>query len=150
MPFAIDHSVEIEAPAETVWQVITDLDAYGEWNPFVVGCRSTLAVGDPIDMKVRLFDSFTQKQREEILEHVSGKRLAYGVVGMPLGALKSLRSHEVHALGADRARYDSHFELNGWLAPLVRMLLGARLRKGFDGMTRALARRAGELGAVIR
>jgi uncharacterized protein YndB with AHSA1/START domain len=142
MPFAIDHTVEIDACAAEVWSVITDLDAYGEWNPFVVACRSTLVVGDPIDMKVRLFESFTQKQRETILEHEPGKRLAYGVAGLPLGALSSLRSHEVHTLDANRTRYRSHFELDGWLAPLVQALLGTRLRKGFDGMTRALADRA--------
>jgi len=142
MSFVIDHSVEIEASAETVWQAIVRLEKYAEWNPFVVACRSTLEVGSPIDMKVRLFDTFTQKQRETIFEHVPGKRLSYGVESMPLGALSSLRSHEVHAVDVHRARYDSHFELNGWLAPIVRRLLGGRLRKGFGGMTEALARRA--------
>jgi hypothetical protein len=146
MPFVIEQTVEIQASAETVWKVITDLDAYGEWNPFVVGCRSTFKVGDPIDMKVRLFPGFTQKQRETILEHVPGKRLCYGIPGMPLGALSSRRGHEIYPLDPGRARYDSHFQLSGWLAPVVRMLIGARLQAGFEAMTEALARRAAKIG----
>ena len=146
MPFVIDHTVEIQASAETVWEVITDFDAYGEWNPFVVGCRSTLRVGDPIDMNVRLFPGLTQKQRETILEHVPGKRMCYGIPGMALGALSSRRSHEVYPLDPGRTRYDSHFELSGWFAPVVRMLMGARLQAGFEAMTEALARRAAGIG----
>ena len=35
-------------------EVIVDPLCYGEWNPFVVECRSTVAVGDPIDMRVHV------------------------------------------------------------------------------------------------
>lgn len=138
----IDHVREIEAPAARVWAVIAGLDAYPEWNPFVVACRSTLRVGDPIWMRVRIFRFFTQPQRETIFEHVAGRRLRYGLAPLPLGALTSDRSHEVEALGPDRTRYRSHFELRGWLAPLVRSLLGARLAHGFGAMTDAVAVRA--------
>jgi hypothetical protein len=36
----------------------------------------------------------------------------------------------------------SHFELSGWLAPLVSLLLGSRLRAGFAAMSAAIAARA--------
>src|SRR4051812_34036771 len=42
--------VEIEAPAAIVWQVLTDMPRYGEWNPFCVGARSTLEMGAPVFM----------------------------------------------------------------------------------------------------
>ena len=140
--WTIDHVIELDAPAERVWAVIVDLDAYPAWNPFVVACRSTLAVGAPIWMRVRIFRFFAQPQRETIFEHVPGHRLRYGLAPLPLGALASDRSHEVAPLGPDRARYVSHFELRGWLAPLVRGLLGARLARGFGAMSDALAVRA--------
>ena len=31
MSFVLEHSVEIAAPAATVWAVLTDFDAYGQW-----------------------------------------------------------------------------------------------------------------------
>ena len=139
----VDHVLEIAAPAERVWSVIVDLDAYPLWNPFVVACRSTLAVGDPIWMRVRVFRFLSQPQRETIFEHVPGRRLCYGLAPLPLGALASQRCHEVEPLGPDHTRYRSHFELRGWLAPLVRLLLGARLAHGFGAMSNALADRAG-------
>jgi hypothetical protein len=143
----IEHSLEIAVPATVVWEVITDLPSYPAWNPFVVACRSTLAVGAPISMRVRIFPFWEQPQRERILRHDPGRLLCYGVHGMPLGSLVSCRCHEVHSLEAQRTRYESRFELGGWLAPLVQYLLGRRLARGFHAMTEAIRHRAEELNA---
>jgi len=142
MAFVIEQILSIDAPAERVWWVVCDLASYAEWNPFVVSCASTLVVGDPISMRVRLFPWFAQPQREQILAHEQGRLLCYGLPRSRLGALVSQRSHEVTPVGASRTRYVSHFELSGWLAPLVEFLLGRRLRAGFSAMSAALQARA--------
>ena|SRR2546427_7351711 len=144
MALVIEHVLSIDAPADRVWAVVCDLASYPEWNPFVVACASTLVVGDPISMRVRLF-WWSQPQREQILEHERGRRLCYGLPPSRLGALESRRSHEVVAEGATRTRYVSHFELVGWLAPLVSWFLGRRLRAGFGAMSAALKVRVEQL-----
>jgi hypothetical protein len=144
----ITQTLEVAAAAETVWSVITDLARYPEWNPFVVRCTSTLEPGAPIAMRVRVLPWLAQPQREEILEHVPGRLLSYGLRPMPLGMLASRRAHEVVALGPTRSRYVSRFVLDGWLAPLVAVLLGRRLEHGFTAMSTALVRRAEALAAL--
>jgi hypothetical protein len=140
--FAIDHALEVAAPAEVVWRVLTDFERYGEWNPFVVACRTSGVPGDPIEMRVHVFRAFAQPQTETILEHEPGRGFAYGLADPPLGAVGSRRSHRVVPLGEGRTRYESRFELYGWLAPLVRLLLGRSLRRGFGEMSAAVAARA--------
>jgi hypothetical protein len=142
MALVIEHAFDVAAPADRVWEVVCDLPRYPEWNPFVVRCASTLAVGDPIEMRVKLFSAWAQSQRERIFEHEPGRRLCYGLAPGRLGALASRRSHEVDPIGAARSRYVSHFELSGWLAPLVGRLLGPRLAAGFADMSEAIATRA--------
>jgi hypothetical protein len=66
---------------------------------------------------------------------------------VPPGALHSLRSHTVTPLGDDRTRYESHFELGGWLHPVVVALLGKNLRRGFGGMTDGIRKQAESLRA---
>ena len=61
--FTIDKTLEIEAPAATVWQVLTDFAAYGQWNPFVPECRCELKPGGAIEMQVQLMAK-PQFQRE--------------------------------------------------------------------------------------
>ena len=146
MPFIIDKHLEINAPAEIVWDVITDLPRYGEWNPFMRECSSTFKPGDPIDMKVKIF-ARPQPQREWVLEFVPGKRFAYRMKPVPPGALSSFRSHDVESAGAARTRYRSFFQLSGWLMPVVRGLLGSRLEAGFAGMSEGIRTRAEKLWA---
>ena len=139
----IEHVLEVDAPAATVWQVIVDLERYPEWNTFVVSCRSSLEVGAPIEMRVRVLPFFAQPQRETVFEHVPGKRLCYGLPASR--SLASRRCHEVEALGPTRARYTSRFALSGWLSPVVRVLLGGQLRRGFTAMSVGIQARAESL-----
>jgi hypothetical protein len=140
--FVLRDTLEIEAPVALVWEVIADLPRYPEWNPFVVRARSSLEVGEPIVMSVRVIPLFAQPQRETILECLPQQRLCYGVAGVPLNALHSLRYHELRHESSERTHYCSHFELSGWLAPLTRMLLGRHLARGFAAATKALKERA--------
>jgi hypothetical protein len=43
---------EIDAPASTVWQVLTDFEAYPEWNPFIRQINGTAATGDQLTVKM--------------------------------------------------------------------------------------------------
>lgn len=148
--FTIDRTVDIAAPAEIVWEVLTDFGRYHEWNPFVVDCRvSALEPGATIDMQVKLVGK-PQFQREWIREVQPGKGFAYSMKPVPLGTLRSLRTHRLEALGKDRCRYHSHFELDGWLKPVVLALFRGALQRGFGGMTDAIRTRAESLAQQRR
>lgn len=137
----INHRMTVNAPKETVWNVITDLETYGQWNSFVVACRSTLEEDTPIKMQVKVLPFFAMPQKETIFEHRPGEKLSYGI-SIPMGALKSYRSHEVKPLVPGAAEYISTFELSGWLSPLVGRLLGKQLRRGFQEMSEGVKERA--------
>lgn len=139
--FVIEKAVDIAAPAAVVWEVISDLKHYPEWNPFCVSCESTLKPGDPIDMQVKLLAK-PQFQREWMLEYVEGKRFAYRMKPVPGGALSSFRSHDVEAIDAQRTRYRSYFHLKGWMRFVVLALFKRKLEAGFAGMTEGIKRRA--------
>ena len=141
MAFLIDRKLEIAAPASVVWEVISDLPRYPEWNRFCIAVRSTLKPGDPIDLHVHLF-SKPQWQREFMTEFVSGRGFAYSMKPVPIGALSSRRSHAIEVLDEAHCVYESCFRLQGWLMPVVRGLLGRRLRAGFAVMNEGVRQRA--------
>jgi hypothetical protein len=146
MPWIIDKKLDIDAPPEVVWDVITDLKRYPEWNPFVVECHSTLKPGEPIDMQVKIM-ARPQRQVEWMLENEPGRKLAYRMKPAPMGALSSYRAHEIEAAGANRTRYRSFFRLQGWLMPVVRGLMGSKLETGFEGMSQGIKRQSEMLWA---
>ena len=45
MKYRLYTEIDIEAPLPLVWTILTDLDHYREWNPFVVSSCGTVAVG---------------------------------------------------------------------------------------------------------
>ncbi|MCP4435355.1 MAG: SRPBCC domain-containing protein [Actinomycetia bacterium] len=46
MKHQLSTSIEIDAPVEVVWDVLTDLNGYAEWNPFIVSSTGEVAVGE--------------------------------------------------------------------------------------------------------
>ena len=149
MAFVIDHQIEVAAPAAVVWQVLTDFSAYGDWNPFVVGCECELKVGEKIVMQVILSEgNRPRRQVEYIKELEQGRQFAYVSPRQPRAMLHSHRSHTVTVLDDDRCHYHSCFELHGWLSPVVCLLHGRGLQRGFSTMTQALKARA-EATALI-
>lgn len=149
MSFVVDREVTIQASAATVWEVITDFARYGDWNPFVLQCKSSLQPGEAIDMKVALM-SRPQQQREYIKSCDAGRGFVYCMKPFPVGALSSLRSHDIQPDGDTSCTYRSHFQLEGWMMPVVRGLLGKRLEAGFEGMTEAIRDRAEQLWQARR
>ncbi|WP_235738644.1 SRPBCC domain-containing protein [Nocardioides alcanivorans] len=145
MAIVINHDLEIEAPAATVWQVLTDFDAYGTWNPFARKARCDLRPGGTIDMQVVLVGQRPMRQREFINSVDPGRGFSYSMKPAPGGLLRSRRDQEVVDLGDGRSRYTSRFRIEGPLAPVVSILLGRALRRGFDGNVAGLKERAESL-----
>ncbi len=47
--------VEIDAPVERVWEIMTDFEAFPDWNPFIKKMRGDLEVGATLHEKVYFF-----------------------------------------------------------------------------------------------
>lgn len=145
MALVIDHTREVHAPADTVWAVLTDFDAYGEWNPFAVRVRCDLRPGAPIRMRVALLPARPMNQTEFVVSVRERRGFAYAMKPVPGGLLRSIRDQNIEDLGGGQCRYTSHFQLDGPLARVVGALLGSHLRRGFDGAVDGLVSRAEQL-----
>ena len=142
MALFIKHEFEVNADTATVWNVISDLARYGEWNPFVTQCSSSKQVGDPIHMRVKVLPFYAQPQTEFVSEHIAGKKFAYRMKPLPMNLLHSQRFHEVRDLGNGKTLYTSSFQLEGVFSGFVQLLLGRQLKRGFNEMCAALKIRA--------
>ncbi len=46
------HEIEIDASPAAVWAVLTDTDAYADWNPFVRKLDGELREGAKLEVRV--------------------------------------------------------------------------------------------------
>lgn len=134
--------VEINAPREQVWAILTDLKQYPQWNPFTYRVETTLAIGDPVDLYVRFKKRGEVSQKEQVRIVQKPERLAWG---MKMGArfiLCAQRDQVLTALDDRRCTYQTWDAFSGLLTPLVMALFKSDIEGGFNAMAEALKVRA--------
>lgn len=144
-------TVEINAPASVVWDVLIDLPRYGEWNSFCVAAESTLKVGDPINMQVNVTGTDMVVPVKEFIATVEPEQLlSWEQRATPENKDAARRDQYIEAVDAERSRYfttDIFFGIN---ADKIMAEHGAWVKQGFDNCARDVKRRAEALYAAKR
>ena len=129
-PKCVRAEVEIDAPLERVWEILKNTDRYGEWNPFTPRVETTLQIGDPIHLHVRLVGK-RLVHRVEFITRNAPHTLGWE---MKMGARFLLYAERVQVLTAvdqNRTHYKTEDCFTGWLRPLVLGLFGKAMERGF-------------------
>lgn len=121
----LSSEIEINAPPATVWQVLTDFDAYGEWNPVEIEMKGRPIEGTMLEHTSRLPSSRPMRFRPTIIEVKPEAALAWqGRLFLPrLFDVRHRFALERLAEGRTRLRQSEQFR--GVLIPFV----GGTLRK---------------------
>lgn len=139
---SIRASIEIAAPAERVWQILCDLDAYPQWNPFTVKVETDYVVGHPIVLYVDLGGRKPARRVEILRRWEPGVELRWDMTMGPAWWFRADRSQRVDVLGEQRCRYVTEDPFAGLFAPVVTALYAPKVQRGFEALATALARRA--------
>ena len=142
-------TVEIDAPASFVWDVMVDYASYPEWNPYTIAVETTLEIGAQIYLTLPNPDGSedTILNREFIRVVDPPHHLRYDT-GEEHAGLLGMRDQYVTELGPDRCTYYTTDELSGELADVVMELNGEWIKAGFDSVAHALKARAEQLLAT--
>jgi hypothetical protein len=137
----VDMRFEIDAPIETVWQILTDLEGYPRWNPFVVQARSQKSgdtVGAMMTLSVRWRDGSTTTSTEEVIEvHAPGQQdtgtwsaewvYSFRSWMSTIAMIRSVRTQKLVQIPDGPTEYISQIHLSGWGAggaPLSKIKAG--------------------------
>jgi hypothetical protein len=146
----IATSVEVDAPPDRVWEVLVDLPAYRDWNPFIVEASGTVAVGETLSLRMALpgWDPMTIEPRLLVVE--PGRELRWkGRLVLP-GLFDGEHAFLLTPLPNGRTRVDHVEDFAGLLLPLARRLIHAETVEAFHALDAALAERAAGAGGPLR
>ncbi|HVZ35069.1 MAG TPA: hypothetical protein VG963_21735 [Polyangiaceae bacterium] len=129
---------EIQAPASAVWDVLMDLDHYPQWNPYTIGMKSTLQIGDPMVMTVKMDDLITLEQTEYIRVLEKDHKVCWGINTDTPDLNSGERCQWLEPLADGGTRYVTEDLIEGTLNPLVLLLFGDDTKVGFEGVAAAL------------
>jgi hypothetical protein len=139
---SVRAEIEIDAPAERIFDILTDLPAYPEWNPFTPRVESTLRRGDPVHLYVRLTGSRLSHRVETVTHHERPTRLCWGTTIGARFLLRAERCQTLTPIDERRTRFVNEDVFRGWLAPLVMRVYGRAMQRGFEAVASALKKRA--------
>nr|WP_046285426.1 SRPBCC domain-containing protein [Mycobacterium sp. UM_NZ2] len=140
--------IDIAAPPERIWHVLTDFANYGQWNPFFVAVEGRPELG----AKLALRTKYSRRLRPAVFE------VTVRVVEEPLalmwGGGLGIRGiadgeHGFDLVGDDGVTHVRHYErLSGLIIPLAGRLI-RRLERHYRELNDALKDRV-ECGAASR
>jgi hypothetical protein len=142
MSKTLTTQIDVEASPSRVWEVLTDLGAYPEWNPFIVRAGGTIEVGGRLSLRMQPVGARDVSLQPTVLEAVEGSSLRWrGRLWMP-GILDAEHDFRVEALDGGRSRLTQNEEFTGLLAPAMARSLDRHTLPAFEAMNAALKLRA--------
>lgn len=142
MRHELHTEIDIDATPETVWNVLTDLDRYSEWNPFIVESGGDVVVGDklvnrmqPPGGKATTFTpTVTAVDPAQTFEWL-------GRLGVP-GVFDGRHRFELETTPSGGTRLIHEERFSGVLVRFLRTSLDTQTSAGFEAMNTALKTRA--------
>lgn len=115
----IRTDVDIEAPPETVWSVLTDLEAYGEWNPHITRATGALEVGSSLEIDVDRIGAKPRTMTVTVTDLEAPRRLEWvGSVGFGV-VFEGRHTFELTPVDGDRTRLLNRELVSGLVGPFA-------------------------------
>ena len=133
--------VDIQAAPERVWDVLTDLTAYPEWNPFIVRAEGVVQPGRRLTLTMQPVGSRAMTLRPRLVEVAINRELRWrGKLGIP-GLMDAEHTFLLQPqAGGTRMIHQETFR--GVLVPFVARSLDGNTLPAFAAMNEALKQRA--------
>ncbi len=134
--------IEINAPAEQVWQILTDFDGFPDWNPFIRQAAGTIEPGQPLEIELSGPGGRTTKIKPNVVTAEPNREFSWlGHTGMR-GLFDGKHIFIIEALDENRVRFIQREEFNGILVSLVLSMIGRSTEQSFADMNQALKEKA--------
>ena len=133
----IRTSVDIEATPEAVWSVLTNFDAYPDWNPFIRSLSGTLTKGEQLDVNLGASGKKPMSFTPVVTVIIPGEEFAWlGHLGMK-GVFDGHHHFRLSVSGTG-TRLDHFEEFSGVLSAVVLASIKSSTTRGFQEMNQAL------------
>lgn len=137
----VEHRIGIQAPAETIWEILYDLEGWKDWNPLYPEAHGVIRIGSVLDLTLALEGETPQQIKPVILEWVPNDQIHWRLRMMG-GLVSTTRFLELEQLDTASTIFSNGELIGGLLGPTVARRMGRKIYRGFEAMNQALKARA--------
>jgi hypothetical protein len=109
-------TTNIKAPAEKIWQILTDGPRYPEWDPWAIRIEGNIAAGEKVTAYSKLSPNRAFPVKVTTFE--PGRKMVWSG-GMPLGLFKGIREFILSPKGDGTIDFTVREEFSGPLLALM-------------------------------
>lgn len=134
--------IEIDAPSEKIWSILTDFDRFPDWNPFIRASSGRIEKNQRLSVTLHPSGGRTTAMRPSVLAVEPNRELRWiGHLGIP-GLFDGQHIFELQPLGDARTMFVQREQFGGILLPFLTGMLRNETARGFGEMNQALKERA--------
>ena len=125
--------IHINASPSIVWNILTDYDNYGKWNPFIKEISGVQQVGSELQIFIKTPNSNGMKFKPKILNYDRKKELKWlGKFWIPK-LFDGEHTLKINTLNEDNVVFIQKERFSGLLVPLLSKMLNDT-KSGFEMM----------------
>ncbi|BBI99881.1 hypothetical protein FGKAn22_15740 [Ferrigenium kumadai] len=138
----LETQIEIAAPAERVWSLLTDFASYSRWNPFIRSIEGPLEVGRSLTVFIQPPGASGMRFRPTVLTVEPNRELRWKGRFLLPGLFDGEHYFRLERRPEGGLTFHQGETFSGILVPLFARALDGATRQGFIAMNEALKREA--------
>ena len=138
MAIEIKTEIKIKASPTKVWNLLTDIDNYSSWNPFIKSIQGKLEVGNQITVRIEPPEASGMTFKPNILAFDETKELRWLGKFFVRGLFDGEHKFEIIDNKNGTVKFVQSEKFKGLLVPLFRNQLENNTKSGFELMNNKL------------
>ena len=138
----ISTEIEINATNGKVWAILTDLNRFADWNPFIREAAGELRSGSQLNIRIEPPGGKTMTFKPIVTRVAPEREFRWiGRLKIP-GLFDGEHIFEIETSDENSVRFIQREHFRGLLVPLLWRSLESKPRQGFNDMNEALKKEA--------
>ncbi len=137
----INAQIDIHATVEQVWQCLTDINNFPDWNPFIRSAKGNLQVGQILSMRLQIPGGPPMLIRPQLLAVDPPHKICWlGSLLLP-GVFDGHHQFSIETLDSETTRITQQEIFSGFLVPFIGGMVSRGALRGFEAMNLAMKAR---------
>jgi hypothetical protein len=137
----IEHRIGIQAPPDVIWEAISDLKSWADWNPLYTRASGEIRLGATLSLTLQVPGQKPQEIAPVILDWTPNELLHWRLTLLG-GLVKTTRFLEIEKLAEESCIVSNGEIFGGLVGPTAAKRMGQSIYRGFREMNEALKARA--------
>lgn len=141
MKRAVEHRIGVQAPAEIVWEVVSDFETWHQWNPLYRKAEGQMKIGTNLTLEQHLPGEPAKVISPIVQDWVPYEQLHWRAARLG-GFVTAIRYLEIESMGPGNSTFSNGELFIGMLLRLISRDERRRLKAAFTEMGEAVRDRA--------